>query len=167
MSPNGEYVIYLTNSPTPNGGNPEISPCKGVYNGMTKDCDIQQTTLGDYTPTVMFYSKYPDGPWSDIKNIATLNPGGYDACLSSFFYPNGSFIAMFDSNNGMYIEYSDNWKDNTTYHYYHVTIPTGGGEDPFLWVDLEDNVVHVIFHGGGWDQPCFVSTIYSYFVYIC
>ena len=36
----------------------------------------------------------------------------------------------------------------------HSPAPPGGGaEDPFLWVDLDDNIVHVIFHGGGWDQP--------------
>ena len=147
ISPNNETVIYWTNSPTPNGGNPQISPCKGVKNGMTLDCDLQQLFIGDDTPTVMSYSQNPDGPWSPIEIIPTQNPYGYDSCLSSYIYKNGSFIGIFDSDDGFYIEYADDWRDNSTYKFHFIDDMPPVGEDPYIWVDTSNNVVHAVFHG--------------------
>eukprot|EP00490_Sorites_sp_Unknown_P029464 CAMPEP_0114669472 /NCGR_PEP_ID=MMETSP0191-20121206/38139_1 /TAXON_ID=126664 /ORGANISM="Sorites sp." /LENGTH=198 /DNA_ID=CAMNT_0001925243 /DNA_START=886 /DNA_END=1479 /DNA_ORIENTATION=- len=120
---------------------------------MTLDCDLQQLFIGDVTPTVMSYSQNPNGPWSPIQIIPTQNPYGYDSCLSSYIYKNGSFIGLFESDNGFYIEYADDWKDNSTYKYHFINDMPPVGEDPYIWVDLSNNVVHAIFHGGGWDNP--------------
>ena len=161
VGPNGEYVVYAVHSPYPNGGNSDISPCQGCANGATLDCDIQLTTgpPNPKTYTQMKYTSISNGSsgYSDWMIIPTQDENGQDSCLACYIYPNGSLIALFegDFDNGedMYIQYATNWKDNTTYTFYHAKIPTGLiVEDPYIWQD-KNGILHAIFHNDGWDTP--------------
>merc|ERR1712087_403629 len=50
-----------------------------------------------------------------------------------------------------------NWKDADTYSTFNlVEFPFADGlgvEDPYLWYDANTDVLHSVWHGGGWDHP--------------
>ncbi len=154
-APTGEYVVYAVHYPG------TVAPCQGCENGKTLDCDyeLMYAPPEPKTYTQMKYTSVANGStgYSDWTIIPTQNPDGQDSCLACYIYPNGSLIALFegdfDDGEDIWVEYAENWKDNSTYKFYHAKIPTGLiVEDPYIWQD-KNGILHAIFHNEGWDTP--------------
>eukprot|EP01084_Bolivina_argentea_P221542 375190_1 len=103
-APSGEFVIYYSHVYPPPTGTVNIDPCTNCSNGITIDCEKQMQHFHPYIIyTYMIYAKNPNGPWSDPQIIPT--DVSIDSNLAGYIYPNGSFIVMFEGDNGFYIEY--------------------------------------------------------------
>lgn len=153
--PNGEYIIYYSHVYPPPTGNASIDPCNSCNDGITISCDAQTTGQGPYIIyTYMIYSNSSgDGPWSEPQIIPT--DIGIDSNLAGYIYPNGSFIGIFRTEETIMGMFATDWKDNSTYYWYNVTLdPSNIGEDPFMWMDYDNgDILHTIWHNGGWGRP--------------
>lgn len=108
-------------------------------------------------PTQMIYSDNPNGPWSDPIEITTEDEF-IDSNLATYIFENGSMVGIGRAD-AIYVWHASNWSDITTYNYSIAGLPDNCcGEDPFIWFDSRFDVLHVIWHGGGWDDPYGVHT---------
>lgn len=151
----GEYVIYLSSIyPPPTN----VYPCTGCSEGESLDCDPMIPRNWDsIIPTVMIYSSSPDGPWSDPVEIMTQDQY-IDSNLATYIFPNGSMVGIGRAD-AIYVWHAENWKKPNTYKYTALTLPDNCcGEDPYIWFDERYNVFHIIWHGGGWDDPFGIHT---------
>eukprot|EP01084_Bolivina_argentea_P268720 456516_1 len=152
----GEYVVYYSHVyPPPTGPD---DPCTNCSNGVTYFCNNSIIPNDPYIIyTYMTYSSNPSGPWSDGMNVPGIDTG-IDSNLAGIIFPNHTFIGLFrggGSTDGWLRMEATNWKKANTYKTHgKINLPDGyGAEDPYLWYDYNNNVIHSIWHGGGWDSP--------------
>eukprot|EP01084_Bolivina_argentea_P221540 375188_1 len=152
-APTGEYVIYYSHNYPPPTGTINTTPCTDCTDGITIDCTEAMKHVHPYIIyTYMIYSTNPNGPWSQPQVIPTNIT--IDSNLAGYIYPNGSFIGVFRTGSEISGMYASNWKNNQTYKYINIVLnPPNRGEDPFMWYDKRTNVLHTIWHAGGWGMP--------------
>eukprot|EP01084_Bolivina_argentea_P289594 497316_1 len=172
-----EYAIFFTHQYPP----PTFKyPCTHCKNGISNQqlCPQTDNEYGrDWTkplPTQMIYIKdIANGIWSDPIDIPTPssdlpdceqspdNKQCIDSNLACYIYPNGSLVGLGRGDDGYYLATATNWKDNSTYKnlYLDGKFPDNCcGEDPFVWFDKRYNVLHAIWHFGGWGNPYGIHT---------
>ena len=150
----GEYVVYYSHVyPPPTGPD---DPCTDCNNGVTGNCSNSLQPNDPYIIyTYMKYSDNPGGPWSDGVSIPGIDTS-IDSNLAGIIFPNHTFIGLFRGGpNGWNLMTAKNWKKTESYKVFdNPQLPDPfGAEDPYLWYDYSNNVIHSIWHGGGWDSP--------------
>lgn len=127
---------------------------------MTGNCSNSLVPNDPYTIyTLMRHAKHPDGPWSDPMTVPNIDTG-IDSNLAGVIFPNHTFIGLFrggSGEDGWSRMEASNWKEADSYSTFNrVEFPFSDGlgvEDPYLWYDASTDVLHSVWHGGGWDHP--------------
>ena len=143
-APTGEYVVFfsavLPPEPLPVKGG---EPCAGCANGVSvASCGTDANRNASVMlPTYMVFSADPDGPWSAPQMVP-----GTDVYADSNFAPwidsDGSLVALTRGQ----VYRSSNWRNISDYR--AVGRWSDRGEDPFIWRNSVDGVLHGIIHVG-------------------
>jgi hypothetical protein len=118
-------------------------PCAGCANGVSvASCGTDANRNASVMlPTYMVFSADPDGPWSAPQMVP-----GTDVYADSNFAPwidsDGSLVALTRGQ----VYRSSNWRNVSDYR----AVGRWGdrGEDPFIWRNSVDGVLHGIIHVG-------------------
>jgi len=155
--PNGEYIMYFTANPRPDGGEHGWCNCcrdgHGPCDGSTGPGDCPGGSPGEGA-SYMSWTMDPNGNWSEKVQLFPHYLGG-DTNFANVILPNGSFVGMWrhwgGGNGGsrQFLATGRDWKDVSSYVQHNTELfPDLGGagtEDQFLYQD-DDGNFHAWFH---------------------